>query len=45
MTVLTGARQVEKSTLLKHAFPDFSYLTLDDYLVSRNGSHSARNSD
>jgi len=33
VTVLTGARQVGKSTLLKHAFPDFSYLTLDDYAV------------
>lgn len=31
VTVLTGARQVGKSTLLKHAFPDFVYCTLDDY--------------
>jgi len=31
--VLTGARQVGKSTLLKHEFPDFSYCTLDDFTV------------
>lgn len=30
VTVLTGARQVGKSTLLKQEFPDDSYLTLDD---------------
>ena len=33
VTVLTGARQVGKSTVLKHAFPDFKYCTLDDYAV------------
>ncbi len=33
VTVLTGARQVGKSTLLKHEFPDFTYCTLDDYAV------------
>jgi hypothetical protein len=31
VTVLTGARQVGKSTLLQHEFPDFRYLTLDDF--------------
>jgi predicted AAA+ superfamily ATPase len=33
VTVLTGARQVGKSTLLQHEFPDFGYCTLDDYAV------------
>jgi uncharacterized protein len=33
VTVLTGARQVGKSTLLRHDFPDFRYCTLDDYVV------------
>lgn len=33
VTVLTGARQVGKSTLLKHEFPDFTYCTLDDFAV------------
>jgi predicted AAA+ superfamily ATPase len=33
VTVLTGARQVGKSTLLKHEFPDFTYHTLDDFSV------------
>jgi predicted AAA+ superfamily ATPase len=33
VTVLTGARQVGKSTLLQHEFPDFTYLTLDDYAL------------
>lgn len=28
--VLTGPRQTGKSTLLKHLFPDYSYITLDD---------------
>lgn len=28
--LVTGARQVGKSTLLKHMFPDRSYVTLDD---------------
>ena len=31
--VLAGARQVGKSTLLMHEFPDFSYCTLDDFAV------------
>ncbi len=29
--VLTGARQVGKSTMLRNEFSDFAYLTLDDY--------------
>lgn len=29
--LITGARQVGKSTLLKHCDPDRSYVTLDDY--------------
>lgn len=33
VTVLTGARQVGKSTLLRNDFPDFAYLTLDDFDV------------
>jgi hypothetical protein len=33
VTVLTGARQVGKSTLLQHEFPDFTYLTFDDYAL------------
>ena len=33
VTVLTGARQVGKSTLLKHDFPDFTYFTLDDFAL------------
>ena len=33
VTVLTGARQVGKSTLLMHEFPNFTYCTLDDYAV------------
>lgn len=27
---ITGARQVGKTSILKHLFPDFSYVTLDD---------------
>ncbi|MCB0340576.1 MAG: AAA family ATPase, partial [Bdellovibrionales bacterium] len=29
--VLTGARQVGKTTLLKEMFPDHSYVSLDSY--------------
>jgi predicted AAA+ superfamily ATPase len=29
--IVTGARQVGKSTLLKHAFPDWAYHNLDDF--------------
>jgi predicted AAA+ superfamily ATPase len=33
VVVVTGARQVGKSTMLHHEFQDFTYLTLDDYDV------------
>lgn len=33
VTVLTGARQVGKSTLLQNEFPEFGYLTFDDFDV------------
>jgi len=31
VTVLTGARQVGKSTLLQQEFPESTYLSLDDF--------------
>ncbi|MBI5205163.1 MAG: ATP-binding protein [Nitrospirae bacterium] len=31
VVVLTGARQVGKSTLLRHEFPDYKYVSLDDF--------------
>lgn len=31
VVVLTGARQVGKSTLLRHEFPDYKYISLDDF--------------
>lgn len=31
VTVLTGARQVGKSTLLQKEFPEYVYLSLDDF--------------
>lgn len=33
VTVLTGARQVGKSTLLQKEFPDYTYLSLDDFTL------------
>ncbi|MBI4715811.1 MAG: ATP-binding protein [Nitrospirae bacterium] len=33
VVVVTGARQVGKSTLLQHEFPEFKYLSLDDFFV------------
>jgi uncharacterized protein len=33
VTVLTGARQVGKSTLLQHEFSDYTYLSLDDFTL------------
>lgn len=33
VVVITGARQVGKSTLLKNEFADYTYLTLDDYAL------------
>jgi uncharacterized protein len=35
VAVLTGARQVGKSTLLQHAFPDYAYLSLDDFALQQ----------
>ena len=32
---LTGPRQSGKSTLVKHAFPDYSYVTLEDPQIRR----------
>jgi hypothetical protein len=31
VAILTGARQVGKSTLLQHEFPEYLYLSLDDF--------------
>ena len=31
--VLTGARQTGKTTLVRHAFPDFEYISLEDPAV------------
>ncbi|MGC8605461.1 MAG: AAA family ATPase [Desulfomonilaceae bacterium] len=31
VVVITGARQVGKSTMLRNEFADYHYLTLDDY--------------
>jgi hypothetical protein len=33
VVVLTGARQVGKSTFLKEEFPDFKYLNLDEFTI------------
>ncbi len=33
VTILTGARQVGKSTLLQHEFPEYVYLSLDDFII------------
>ena len=33
VVVITGARQVGKSTMLRHEFQKFTYLTMDDYDV------------
>ena len=33
VVVITGARQVGKSTLLKNEFQDFTYLTMDDFAL------------
>ncbi|HBO85115.1 MAG: hypothetical protein A2073_06645 [Deltaproteobacteria bacterium GWC2_42_11] len=31
VVVVTGARQVGKSTMLRNEFQDFAYITMDDY--------------
>lgn len=33
VVVVTGARQVGKSTMLRHEFPDYTYITMDEYAV------------
>jgi hypothetical protein len=33
VVVISGARQVGKSTFLQNEFPDFKYLSLDNYSV------------
>lgn len=33
VVVITGARQVGKSTMLRNEFQDFAYLTMDDYEI------------
>ncbi len=33
VVVITGARQVGKSTLLQKEFPSFKYLSLDDFSI------------
>lgn len=33
VTVVTGARQVGKSTFLQNEFPEMKYLSLDDFSV------------
>ena len=40
VTLVTGARQVGKSTLLKHLFPRFRYVTLDDGFLLRQAEEN-----
>lgn len=40
--LLTGPRQVGKSTLLKHIAPDYDYLTLDDPLLLEHARRDPR---
>lgn len=40
VTLLTGARQVGKSTLLKHVFPKYRYVTLDDGFLLRQAEEN-----
>ena len=40
VTLLTGARQVGKSTLLRHLFPDYRYVTLDDGFLLRQAEEN-----
>ncbi|MEW6118086.1 MAG: ATP-binding protein [Nitrospirota bacterium] len=37
VVVVTGARQVGKSTMLQNEFDDFAYLTMDDYDLMERG--------
>ena len=41
--LLTGARQVGKSTLLQHIAPEYGYLTLDDPLLLDQAKNAADN--
>ena len=38
--LVTGARQVGKSTLLKHLFPDIKYVTLDDPFIEEQAAEN-----
>lgn len=40
VTLVTGARQVGKSTMLKHLFPKFRYVTLDDGFILRQAEEN-----
>ena len=40
VTLVTGARQVGKSTLLKHLYPKFRYVTLDDGFLLRQAEEN-----
>ena len=35
IVVLTGARQVGKTTLLRHQFPNYEYISMDDPQIRR----------
>jgi len=39
VVVLTGARQVGKSTLLQNEFPDFKYINFDDHKILQQAKH------
>ena len=39
VVVVTGARQVGKSTMLRHEFPDYTYVTMDDYAMLDQARH------
>ena len=38
--LLTGARQVGKTTLLRYMFPDMTYITLDDPIQASTTENS-----
>lgn len=42
ITLLTGPRQVGKSTTLTHTFPDFPYITFDDPLLTKTVKQDPR---
>jgi uncharacterized protein len=37
--VLTGARQTGKTTLIRHLFPDYEYLSIEDPVLRANITH------